>query len=198
MTDDVQARIQGIVQGSDVVLFMKGSPLFPQCGFSSRAVAILNHLNVEFESVDVLQDQGVRQGIKTFSDNRELAKLSPHGLADVVFETGGVQPTLDLASTLCRTSGRLVIAGFHQDGLRHVDLCLWNWRGLDIVNAHERDAARCADAMRRAFARVETGALDLDALCTHQVPLDDLARAFTWIRDRPDGFLKATASVDAA
>ncbi|MEO7170122.1 MAG: glutaredoxin domain-containing protein, partial [Sphingomonas sp.] len=68
MTDDAQARIAEIVAKSDVVLFMKGSPLFPQCGFSSRAVAILNHLGAEFDSVDVLQDQGVRQGIKAFSD----------------------------------------------------------------------------------------------------------------------------------
>ena len=53
---DVNARLQGLVDSNDVLLFMKGSPLFPQCGFSSRAIAILNHLNVEFESIDVLQD----------------------------------------------------------------------------------------------------------------------------------------------
>lgn len=68
MTDDSQARIAEMVTSNDVLLFMKGSPLFPQCGFSSKAVAILNHLNVEFGSVDVLQDQGVRQGIKAFSE----------------------------------------------------------------------------------------------------------------------------------
>jgi monothiol glutaredoxin len=79
MTDDVQARIRDIVQANDVVLFMKGSPLFPQCGFSSRAVAILNHLSVEFDSVDVLQDQGVRQGIKTFSDWPTIPQLYVKG-----------------------------------------------------------------------------------------------------------------------
>ncbi len=67
MTDD-QTRIGEMVAKSPVLLFMKGTPLFPQCGFSSRAVAILEHLGVEFDSVDVLQDQGVRQGIKVFSD----------------------------------------------------------------------------------------------------------------------------------
>ncbi|NIJ19412.1 monothiol glutaredoxin [Sphingomonas naasensis] len=75
MTDDVQARIQGLVDANPVLLFMKGSPLFPQCGFSSRAVAILNHLGAEFESVDVLQDQGVRQGIKAFSDWPTIPQL---------------------------------------------------------------------------------------------------------------------------
>ncbi|OAN58832.1 Grx4 family monothiol glutaredoxin [Sphingomonas sp. TDK1] len=79
MTDDTQARIKQLVDGSDVLLFMKGSPLFPQCGFSSRAVAILNHLGVEFDSFDVLQDQGVRQGIKTFSDWPTIPQLYVKG-----------------------------------------------------------------------------------------------------------------------
>jgi len=75
MTDDSQARIAELVAANDVLLFMKGSPLFPQCGFSSKAVAILNHLNVEFDSVDVLQDQGVRHGIKEFSDWPTIPQL---------------------------------------------------------------------------------------------------------------------------
>ena len=79
MTDDAQARIGEMVAKSDVLLFMKGSPLFPQCGFSSRAVAILNHLGAEFDSVDVLQDQGVRQGIKAFSDWPTIPQLYVKG-----------------------------------------------------------------------------------------------------------------------
>ncbi|WP_333571225.1 Grx4 family monothiol glutaredoxin [Sphingomonas sp.] len=79
MTDDTQARIQQLVDSNDVLLFMKGSPLFPQCGFSSRAIAILNHLGVEFESVDVLQDQGIRQGIKAFSDWPTIPQLYVKG-----------------------------------------------------------------------------------------------------------------------
>jgi monothiol glutaredoxin len=79
MTDPTHERIAGIVKGADVMLFMKGSPLFPQCGFSSRAVAILNHLGVEFESTDVLQDQEVRQGIKAFSDWPTIPQLYVKG-----------------------------------------------------------------------------------------------------------------------
>ena len=75
MTDDINARLDSIVKANNVVLFMKGSPLFPQCGFSSRAVAILDHLKVEYESVDVLQDQEVRQGIKGFSDWPTIPQL---------------------------------------------------------------------------------------------------------------------------
>jgi monothiol glutaredoxin len=79
MSDDVQARLKELVESNEVVLFMKGSPLFPQCGFSSRAVAILNHLETEFESVDVLQDQGIRQGIKAFSDWPTIPQLYVKG-----------------------------------------------------------------------------------------------------------------------
>jgi len=79
MTDDPQARIDGLVKSNDIVLFMKGSPLFPQCGFSSRAIAILNHLGAEFESIDVLQDQGIRQGIKAYSDWPTIPQLYVNG-----------------------------------------------------------------------------------------------------------------------
>ena len=79
MTDQTQTHIQSLVDGSDVLLFMKGTPLFPQCGFSNRAVSILNHLGVEFGSVDVLQDQAVRQGIKEFSDWPTIPQLYVKG-----------------------------------------------------------------------------------------------------------------------
>jgi len=79
MTDDSQARIADAVRSADVLLFMKGTPLFPQCGFSSRAVAILDHLGVEYATVDVLQDQGIRQGIKTFSDWPTIPQLYVKG-----------------------------------------------------------------------------------------------------------------------
>ncbi|RED15078.1 Grx4 family monothiol glutaredoxin [Parasphingopyxis lamellibrachiae] len=76
---DAHSRIDQAVNGSDVVLFMKGSPLFPQCGFSSRAVAILEHCGVEFASVDVLQDQEVRQGVKDYSDWPTVPQLYVKG-----------------------------------------------------------------------------------------------------------------------
>ncbi len=79
MTDDTNARIQSLVDSNAVLLFMKGTPLFPQCGFSNRAVSILSHLGVEFESVDVLQDQEVRQGIKAFSDWPTIPQLYVKG-----------------------------------------------------------------------------------------------------------------------
>jgi len=74
-----QQRIADIVNSNDVVLFMKGTPLFPQCGFSSRAVAILDHLGVGYEPVDVLQDMEIRQGIKQFSDWPTIPQLYVKG-----------------------------------------------------------------------------------------------------------------------
>lgn len=79
MTDAVHQRIADIVNAHDVVLFMKGTPLFPQCGFSSRAIAILEHLGVAYDTVDVLQDQAVRQGIKAFSDWPTIPQLYVKG-----------------------------------------------------------------------------------------------------------------------
>jgi monothiol glutaredoxin len=79
MTDDTKARLDSVVNGSDVLLFMKGTPLFPQCGFSSRAIAILDHLGVEYATVDVLQDQQIRQGIKEYSDWPTIPQLYVKG-----------------------------------------------------------------------------------------------------------------------
>ena len=99
---DTNARIADTVSKSDVVLFMKGTALFPQCGFSSRAVAILDHLGVAFETVDVLQDSEIRQGIKDYSDWPTVPQLYVKGEfvggADIVkemFQSGELKTLLD-------------------------------------------------------------------------------------------------------
>ena len=76
---DVSNRIDEIVKKSDIVLFMKGTALFPQCGFSSRAIAILDHLGAKYETVDVLQDPEIRQGIKQYSDWPTVPQLYVKG-----------------------------------------------------------------------------------------------------------------------
>ena len=99
---DPQARIADIVNAHDVVLFMKGTPLFPQCGFSSRAVAILDHLGVQYDSVDVLQDMEIRSGIKAFSDWPTIPQLYVKGEfvggSDIMmemFEAGELQQLME-------------------------------------------------------------------------------------------------------
>lgn len=79
ISDATRSRIQELVKGSDVFLFMKGTPLFPQCGFSSRAVAILEHVGAEFDSADVLQDPEIRSGIKVYSNWPTIPQLYVKG-----------------------------------------------------------------------------------------------------------------------
>ncbi len=76
---DSQTRLAEIVGKNDIVLFMKGTPLFPQCGFSSRAIAILDRLGAQYETVDVLQDAEIRQGIKEYSDWPTIPQLYVRG-----------------------------------------------------------------------------------------------------------------------
>ena len=98
---DVTSRLDEIVKKSDIVLFMKGTALFPQCGFSSKAVAILDHLGVAFDTVDVLQDPEIRQGIKAYSDWPTIPQLYVKGEfvggSDIMmemFEAGELQQLL--------------------------------------------------------------------------------------------------------
>ncbi len=80
MSDDLAIKkIRDSVGSHDVVLFMKGTPIFPQCGFSSQVVQILSYLGVQFKSVNVLEDDDVRDGIKTFSDWPTIPQLYVKG-----------------------------------------------------------------------------------------------------------------------
>nr|WP_070961403.1 Grx4 family monothiol glutaredoxin [Hyphomonas sp. Mor2] len=79
MSDDVQKSIGEAVKANDVLLFMKGTPTFPQCGFSSVVVQVLDYLGVEYQAVNVLENQDVREGIKAFSDWPTIPQLYVKG-----------------------------------------------------------------------------------------------------------------------
>jgi len=98
MDNTAHERIRQDIGDNPVVLFMKGSPVFPQCGFSAAVVQILSHLGVKFKGIDVLSDAGVRQGIKEFSNWPTIPQLYVKGEfvggCDIVremFETGELQ-----------------------------------------------------------------------------------------------------------
>jgi len=99
---DVQEQIKNIVEENSVMLFMKGSPDFPQCGFSGRLVQILQACGVQFASADVLSDDNIRQGIKDFSNWPTIPQLYVNGEfvggSDIVtemYESGELQTKLE-------------------------------------------------------------------------------------------------------
>ncbi len=121
----------------------------------------------------------------------EVKQKTGDVFCDVVIEAVGKQWPLDLAAELTREHGRLVIAGYHQDGPRQVNMQMWNWRGLDVINAHEREQAVYIQGIRDAVEAVKDGRLDPSPLYTHTYSLEQLGDALNATRDRPEGFLKA-------
>jgi threonine dehydrogenase-like Zn-dependent dehydrogenase len=120
-----------------------------------------------------------------------VQELTDGRLCDRVIEAVGNQEALDVGTELTRERGRLIIAGYHQDGPRQVNMWLWNWRGLDVINAHERDPEIYMQGMREAVEAISAGRFDPSPLYTHRYPLEHLADALNATRDRPNGFLKA-------
>jgi threonine dehydrogenase-like Zn-dependent dehydrogenase len=136
-------------------------------------------------------DQARNQGA---AESRSLADGlggSDAGAYECVVECTGSQGGLDSASALVGTGGRLVIAGYHQDGDRRVDMQSWNWKGLDVINAHERDPARYLEGTRAALEAIRRREIDVWPLLTHSVCLDQIDRGFELLRSRPEGFTKA-------
>ena len=108
----------------------------------------------------------------------------------VVIEAAGVQQTLDYATWLTAYGGRLVIAGYHADGPRTVNVQSWNWKGIDVINAHAREPAVYVRALREALDLAGSRGLDVRGLETHSWPLELAAEAFRCAEERPAGFIK--------
>jgi NADPH:quinone reductase len=119
-----------------------------------------------------------------------IASATGGKLCDVVIEATGHQEPLDLGAELTRVRGRLVIAGYHQDSPRPINLQLWNWRGLDVINAHERETSVYLEGMQLAREAIAEGRLTTKGLITHVFPLEDLGTALNMAAERPRGFLK--------
>jgi threonine dehydrogenase-like Zn-dependent dehydrogenase len=120
-----------------------------------------------------------------------VQSLTAGTFCDCVIEAVGKQWPLDLSAELTKERGRLIVAGYHQDGPRQINMQLWNWRGLDVINAHERDPAVYLRGMQAAFSALEAGQLDVRPLLTHSFTLPHLKDAFQAAEERPDGFFKA-------
>jgi threonine dehydrogenase-like Zn-dependent dehydrogenase len=146
------------------------------------------------ESLELATRMGAAETVPML-DHRDIVErvrdLSGGAFCDCVIEAVGKQWPLDLAAELTREGGRLVIAGYHQDGPRQVNMQLWNWRGFDVINAHERDPDVSVRGMREAVAAIESGLIDPRLLITHRYPLARLDEALDATRDRPGDFVKA-------
>jgi threonine dehydrogenase-like Zn-dependent dehydrogenase len=160
------------------------------CNAGARVIAISRRQ----ESLDLARLMGPVYAIP-MHDHQEIVErvreLTNGKFCDRVIEAVGKQWPLDLAAELTGEGGRLIIAGYHQDGPRQVNMQLWNWRGFDVVNAHERDPAVAVRGMREAVEAIESGLIDPKLLITHRYPLEQLDEALNATRDRPGNFVKA-------
>jgi threonine dehydrogenase-like Zn-dependent dehydrogenase len=145
-------------------------------------------------ALDLARDMGAAETI-AMDDHQtsidQVKALTAGRFCERVIEAVGKAWPLDLAGELTGERGKLIVAGYHQDGPRQVNMWLWNWRGIDVINAHERDPKVYAEGLRLAVEAVVSGRLDPTPLYTHTYPLDRLDAALDATRDRPDGFLKA-------
>ncbi len=150
-------------------------------------------------SLETARSMGAREVVRMDDHYRiidDVKALTGGAGCERVIEATGHQWPLDLAGELCAERARLVIAGYHQDGPRQVNMQLWNWRGLDVINAHERDPAIYIEGMRAALEAIAAGKLDPSPLYTHRFKLDQLPDALDLLRDRKDDFVKALVSYD--
>ncbi|NJR79496.1 MDR/zinc-dependent alcohol dehydrogenase-like family protein [Sphingomonas corticis] len=146
------------------------------------------------ESLDLARHYGAAETI-AMHDHYEIIDrvkaLTGEAMCERVIEAVGKQWPLDLAGELVAFGGRLVIAGYHQDGPRQVSMQMWNWKGIDVANAHERDPAVQMRGLREAIEWVADGRLDPTPLYSHLYPLERLGEALNATRDKPQGFVKA-------
>jgi threonine dehydrogenase-like Zn-dependent dehydrogenase len=125
----------------------------------------------------------------------QVGDITAGRYCDRVIEATGKQWPLDLAGELVREGGRLIIAGYHQDGPRQVNMQQWNWKGIDVINAHERDPQMYVRGIEEAIEAAEAGILAPEPLYTHRYPLSRLGEALDATRDHPEGFVKALVTM---
>ena len=143
-------------------------------------------------SLGFAQKSGADHLVK-FEDTQRTAgniqKAANKGISRVI-EATGVQQSLDLATEIISEYGTLIIAGYHQDGLRKINMQLWNWKGIDVINAHERDPQIYTEGLKEAIILTNRGVLRPKELITHQFDFREIGSAFKMLHEKPEGFLK--------
>ncbi|OYQ33175.1 L-iditol 2-dehydrogenase [Flavobacterium cyanobacteriorum] len=122
---------------------------------------------------------------------KRVTEITDNKLCERVIEVTGKEWPLNLSIELTAERGKLIVAGFHQDGMRQVNVQMLNWRGIDMISAHERDPQQYLQGMRDAITAIENGQMDPFPLFTHSFLLEKAQEAFSHLTGRPDGFIKA-------
>lgn len=182
-----------IWEGDDVAIVGAGFQGLLMTQLAAQAKARVVVLSRRPFALEVARQMGANETVllddHAHAIERAMALAQADGY-DRVVETTGYQWPLDVAGELTRVRGRLIIAGYHQDP-RQVNMQLWNWRGIDVINAHERDPRVYQQGMARAVAAVKEGKINPWPLFTHVFGLEDLDKALETAAKRPDGFVKA-------
>jgi threonine dehydrogenase-like Zn-dependent dehydrogenase len=164
------------------------------CQLAKKSGARVIAISRRAYSLDFAKKYGADEVIPLTSAwevSNAVAEIAGNNLCTRVIEATGKQEAIDVATEIIGEYGKLIIAGFHQDGLRQVNLQKWNWKGIDVINAHERDPSKYLTGMQRAAEAVVQGTIDPTFLYTHALGLDQLSHGFELTQQRPDGFMKA-------
>jgi threonine dehydrogenase-like Zn-dependent dehydrogenase len=149
-------------------------------------------------SLEMAKKYGVRECFELKKKEKtvsEMISCSNKDGFDCVIEATGYQESLDLAGEIIKNRGRLIIAGYHQDGMRTINVQQWNWKGIDVINAHEREHSLYLQGMREAIDAIISQEIDILPLFTHVFAIDNINIAFELLKNRPEGFIKALVTL---
>jgi len=149
-------------------------------------------------SLEFAKKYGVDEVIpitNTWEIEGKIQEITGGNMCSRVIEATGKQEAIDIATGIIAEGGKFIIAGYHQEGLRKVDFQKWNWKGIDVINAHERDPKKYISGIKNAVNAVVDGTLNPELLYTHIVSLEDINKGFELTATRPDGFMKALIEI---
>lgn len=187
----------GIVKGQNVAIIGIGFLGALLCQLISNEGANIVAISRRKFALDIAQKCGVSY-CYSFDNLEETVnnvnRIFPGG-CDCVIEATGFQKPINLASELVRIGGKLIIAGYHQDGLRQINLQQWNWKGIDVINAHERNPDKYIEGIMAAIDATIKKRINPSMLFSHLIPINQIEMAFKLIEERPDGFMKALVTI---
>ncbi|TFG95109.1 MAG: hypothetical protein E4H13_13850 [Calditrichales bacterium] len=161
---------------------------------AARVIAI----DIRDDMLELAKQLGADEVINPVKNDpvKKVHEITAGSGVDVSFEVGGSQGTLDLAASLCRMEGKLVIFGYHPGSRTIQDLGFWNWMAFDIINAHFRDKNVILDGTRRGMAMLNAKKVTMKPLITHSFRLDQINAAFASAVEKPHGFVKSVITFD--